>query len=768
MTPKWWKLPASAPAHWPSGFGIRGKFPLLSHHRLKAWPTVKQCKASKFDILNYMRARELRENNNMLQRFRKVTGLLSIQALVVLISAVLGLSICCTVAAQGKKNLEKPYKEWLERDVTYIITRQERQIFLSLRTDSERDKFIENFWELRNSTPGAPSNEFKDEHYKRITYANDHFGHESGNTGWRTDMGRTYIVLGPPQQKATYHDSQSIRPMEVWFYSNGHAALPPFFYVAFYREDNFSEYKYYSPYFDGPQKLVTTRGETRLQAWQRIDKYGGRELARVALSLIPDEPVDTQNATASMQSDLMLGTLRDLANNPLSIRELDMRRLSASVRSSMISTTDTLGLLTMPVRDAMGLTRVDYLLRFAKPEDFTLSETSGDRLYFNIGVRAQVYDKNRKLIFTQDRTYTKYLTRAQLLKVKERVFGFEGSLPLPPGTYHLELQLTDWLKKVSYRANGDVAVPPIPNNGLVVSEIVPFSGAKPQEPPFADVAPFSFGGIHFSPLLHRESIFAAGSDLKFFYQIWAAPEGASEQEQKLTVSYVLGRPGASQEAQTVNDEVSKSQFDASGSLVNGKEIPVGDWPIGNYKLVLTVRDPTSQEKAYSTLGFRIMAAPNLYRSWEINDAVETGKDTASGLREYERGICYLVQEKNEEAIKLFQTALTKNHGLPEALTGLVDAQFSRREYSEVAKIAPLIEITAQTDERTILRLAQSLDKNGDTKKAVDLLETAAKLKPASGVIDITLGEYYGRLGNPAKAQEYALKGKQLLGTPAAQ
>src|SRR5260221_12633870 len=99
-------------------------------------------------------------------------------------------------------------------------------------------------------------------------------------------MGRTYIVLGPPSQKSNYHDSQDLRPMEVWFYSNGHAALPPFFYIVFYREDNFSEYKLYSPYFDVLEKLVKQRAETLLQSCQKIDYSGGQELARLAVILI--------------------------------------------------------------------------------------------------------------------------------------------------------------------------------------------------------------------------------------------------------------------------------------------------------------------------------------------------------------------------------------------------------------------------------------------------------------------------------------------------
>jgi GWxTD domain-containing protein len=679
------------------------------------------------------------------------------------ISASLPVGVCAAYADQGKQKLEGQDKEWLERDVAYLITRAERDAFLHLASDEARNKFIEKFWEIHNPTPEAPASQFKDEHYKRLAYANEHFGKESGNQGWRTDMGRTYIVLGPPNQKSNYHDSQSIRPMEVWFYSNSNPALPPFFYIVFYREDNFSEYKYYSPYFDGPQKLVTTRGNTRVQAWRTIDKNGNRELARIALSLLPDEPVDTQNATASMQSDIMLSVLRDLANSPLSIRQLNLRKMAANVNASLVSTADVLGLLLLPVRDSAGTPRVDYLLRFINPEDFSVGALSEDKFYFKIGVRAQVFGPKNQLLFTQERLYTKNLSKDQVQRVKDHVFGFEGSLPLVPGTYHLEFQLTDWIKKVSYRAKQDLVVPPVPAKGFTVSQVVPFSAAKGVESADAENMPFSFAGVKFDPMLKQETVFTAGSQINFFYQIWAAPNAQeTTPKQKLKVSYVYGRPGARQDAQTIEDDVSKALFDASGSLVNGKEITVGDWASGNYKLVLTLVDPETDEKSYSTMNFRVFPSPGVHRPWGINDHQETSTEAANGTLDYERGTCYQAQGQAEAAIALFEKVLQKSPDSQEVLTALIDAQFSRQSYAEVAKYAKKESLTDLTDERTILRMAESLDKTGKTKEAIEFLEAALVLKPTTGALDITLAEYYAKVGDAKKAEEHRLKGQRLV------
>src|SRR5215472_7454663 len=92
------------------------------------------------------------------------------------------------------KELDTPYKQWLNEDVVYIISPEERQAFLQLETNEEREQFIEQFWLRRSSNPDLPENDFKEEHYRRIAYANEHYA--SGIPGWKTDRGRIYIIWG--------------------------------------------------------------------------------------------------------------------------------------------------------------------------------------------------------------------------------------------------------------------------------------------------------------------------------------------------------------------------------------------------------------------------------------------------------------------------------------------------------------------------------------------------------------------------------------------
>jgi GWxTD domain-containing protein len=112
-----------------------------------------------------------------------------------------------------KQELSKPYKKWLDEDVTYIITDEERAAFKQLSNDEERDNFIEAFWQRRDPTPDTEENEFKEEHYQRIAYANEHFA--AGVPGWRTDRGRIYIVFGKPDEIESHPSGGTYeRPME--------------------------------------------------------------------------------------------------------------------------------------------------------------------------------------------------------------------------------------------------------------------------------------------------------------------------------------------------------------------------------------------------------------------------------------------------------------------------------------------------------------------------------------------------------------------------
>jgi GWxTD domain-containing protein len=147
---------------------------------------------------------------------------LSIVAAAILIaSATVAMAAWQSEPPQSTEQVEKsPFAKWLNEDVVYIIIDQERTAFLKLTSDEEKQHFIEQFWLRRDPTPGTPENEYKEEHYRRMAYANEHFQTHSGRPGWQTERGHMYITYGPPNQidRHDHGDAQTPYPFETWRY----------------------------------------------------------------------------------------------------------------------------------------------------------------------------------------------------------------------------------------------------------------------------------------------------------------------------------------------------------------------------------------------------------------------------------------------------------------------------------------------------------------------------------------------------------------------
>jgi len=141
----------------------------------------------------------------------------------VILAGVFTLVVAVALSAwQAKSPVESqsdPYKKWLNEDVAYIIDAQERDAFLNLATNKERERFMEQFWERRDPTPGTVENEAKVEHYRRIAYGNEHYLTAAGMAGWKTDRGRIYILYGPPDEIESHPSGGAVgAAFEDWLY----------------------------------------------------------------------------------------------------------------------------------------------------------------------------------------------------------------------------------------------------------------------------------------------------------------------------------------------------------------------------------------------------------------------------------------------------------------------------------------------------------------------------------------------------------------------
>src|SRR6266403_72280 len=666
---------------------------------------------------------------------------------------------------QKKQKLEKSFRDWLERDVAYIITKDERDAFLKLTHDEDREKFIETFWEIRNPSPGSLTNTYKDELYQRIAFADARFGIGSGVDGWRTDRGRTYITLGPPQQKQVYRNSANLYPMEIWFYSGANPALPPFFYVMFYQREGSGDYRFYSPYTDGPDKLATgvEAINSRSAALRMIRDSAGPEVARISLSLLPDEPVDETTGIVSLESDILLNSIRNLANLPVNRDDILRRRANReAVTSRLVLEGRNLDIVTFPARDSRGLTRLDYALRLHSPSDLSMAEEKDGRYSYSVEVRVRVFSAENKLIFTQHKTLADSMTKKRLDTIKDKVFGYEGTLPLPPGKYHLEFQFTDWSKKAAFHTVREISIPSPVKDSLVVPSVLPFLSAENADPGLADLMPFTVGGVQFTPMPSSAPTLAPGTNLQVVYQIWTpAMDPRENLGKKLDVEYAFGRPAAPGSATKVKDEISREQFDAAGSLVTGKKLSLEQQSSGSYILNVTVNNPETKHNGFATMNFKVLDAPSGPAPWDV---LEPGiaQDAEKGILDQQRGLCYWALGQFDEARIWFRRALQLDHSNDVARARLVDAYFSKKDYAAVVSLFSDAVVTETTDSETLLRIATSLQKQGKTPQAISVIENALQSRPEEGPFYLALAQYYTEIGNPGKAADLTQKGNSLL------
>ncbi len=657
-----------------------------------------------------------------------------------------------SAAKDNTKQLATRYREWLTKDVAYIISNQEKDAFLQLPSDQARDGFIERFWELRNPTPSSPDNTYRSEHYRRIQYASDYFGHASHTEGWRTPMGQVYITLGEPAQRQKLLGLQKVTPMEIWFYSNANPALPPFFYVIFYQREITDEFRLYSPSSDGPEKLITSVvGAQRSEALKIISQDAGRDVARETLSLIPNEPVDLESGTVSLMSDVMLGTIKNLANNPISQAELaNRKRILEDVSHKIVLGSDYLDVLTVPLRDREGNVNLHYVLRLTKPEDFSLGRSQNGAYYYSVLASARVLTPDGKLVLTEEKKLTKVVTPDQFEAIKGKLFGYEGWLPIPPNKYKLEFQLTNLISNTAFHREVEVEVPDVNSAGLQISNIVPFSQASMLRRGEELASPFSGGGVKFLPLTGQELRLRAGEPLNFFYQVWdSAALRENGPKEKLIVDYAYGRMGA-RDTQSVHDEVSLDQLDPGGSIINGKRIPTTELSPGNYRLVMTLRNPANEGKVYGSLTFSITSIGSATDAWDITDDGLT-EAIKGGIPEYQRASGYLALGDQEPALKWFQRANSKNPADSRVLAKLVELYFGMQQYAKIAALYASGVVDQSTDEQTVLRIAQSFDKIDNTTRAIALMENGTRLNPSSAPLFLELANLYRKAGDSAKA-----------------
>jgi GWxTD domain-containing protein len=670
-------------------------------------------------------------------------------------------------ASQSGKNLSPHFRHWVNEEVTYLITSDERKQFLALSSDTERDNFIKSFWAARNPEPGSETNSYEEEHYRRLAYANQHFGNIKAQDGWHSDQGMIYILLGEPQQVANYPVARNMRPLLIWFYESKVPELPTHFNIVFYKRSMGEPYTLYSPYQDGPVRLVTGMENLNDQnhSLDIIKRSLGNEVARTTISLIPTEPVDLNSYTPSMSSDVMLSTIRGMADNPLEKQRLELYRSREKVTASIFNTSTAIDVVTMTVRDNVGRETVYYLVRNQGPNASLIADRPDKGLGYNMTLRTTVATTTGKPVYEQQEVLEGSVTPAEAENYRKQRFAAEGRLPLVAGSYVVEVTLTNNLNLEAHRWRNRVEVPAERPEKLGVSNLLVY---KPPTalPDLAGRLPFSLAGLRFVPQATQSVTIHPGGSVPLIFQIWLPRrKQGSAGVKSVHLHYLYGSVAAGGKPLGEFDEdVDASNADAAGNLVTGHTMPTADLGVGSYQLVVEARADDDPTPAFSTLTVRVVPQEIAVDQWTAHSAELTAAESADDVK---RGLAAEAFGRKAEAEALYTSALQTDPAQLRALVRLAAVLSAEGKTAELAKLSDATLVAAAVPPDTLMLIAGAVRDSGDLKKAIRLITAQLSMQSPSAPMYELLASMYESSGDSRQARTMREQAKKLSSIPAA-
>jgi len=337
------------------------------------------------------------------------------------------------VPFQSKEKLSAQHKNFLDT-VNPIITKTEKEIFLKLKTEEERNRFIQVFWNQRDFLPDTSENEFYQEYMKRVMFADANFGRETSRRGSQTERGYFYLLLGPPLERQLFTTSSGLLPLELWQYKGEvKFGLPSFFYLIFYQPQGLGEYRLYHPGVEGPEKLVIpsiySRSFNRSGAFQIIKKISG-ELANASLSYLPGERTF---GLSSFSSETIISNVFSLPEKKFS----DAYARSYLYYKDYVETDYTHNFVESSFQIKVFKNFNQFFLHWAiepKKVNFAFYE---DNYYAVFLLILRIEDIQGTPLLEKEEEIPIRITPEQYRKHERQLFSLQDILPIIPGNYKL-------------------------------------------------------------------------------------------------------------------------------------------------------------------------------------------------------------------------------------------------------------------------------------------------------------------------------------------
>jgi len=402
---------------------------------------------------------------------------------------ILVLALAGALGAQTKvreKDLPARYQDWLKLTTTFTLP-AEREVFLSLTSDRERDIFIEAFWKQRDPTEATPQNEYKGEMEERFKYVNEFFRRGTVREGWMTDMGRIYMTLGPPRTIERFEGTAGLHPTQVWlYYGDAVKGLPASFAMIFYQRGG-GEFKLYNPVSDGPGNLIIdTKGLdlTNYQAVYEKIRELAPTLASISLTLIPGQI--PYGYAPSPQTSILMAKVFDSPkkdiNPAYATHFLNYKGIvSTEYLTNYIESDATVEI----VRDAvLGM---DFLHFAIAPKKASIDYYQPkDQYYCNFKLSVSLR-RGDTVVFQYSRDYPFYFSPDRVETIQANGVAVQDLFPIAEGASRLTVLLQNAVGKEFSLLEKDIEVPAADGPAALSEPIV---GYGLQDAPGASGIPF--------------------------------------------------------------------------------------------------------------------------------------------------------------------------------------------------------------------------------------------------------------------------------------
>ena len=501
-----------------------------------------------------------------------------------------------------EKELATPYKKWLEEEVPYIITDEERSAFLQLQTNEEREQFIEAFWQRRDPTPDTVENEFKEEHYRRIAYANERFS--SGIPGWRTDRGRMYIMWGPPDEKESHTQGELYnRPM-----SEGGGQTTTYAYEDWtyhYMEGIGSNItvEFVDPTGTGEFHITNDPGEK--DAMSHVPGGGPSLLEQMGMSSQAARFTRTDGSTAplgpagenGLDSQDEFTRLEQFAKvqapPPVKFKDLE-EVVSSRILRNQISFDYRL--------DFMRITGDTILVPVTvqiQNKQMTFRDHDGVQSA-SLNLFGRITSMTGRVIQTFEDVIQRDFPDSLLESSLKSFSIYQKAVPLRPGLYKLDLVIKDVNSGNIGVVNTRLAVSPIPDDKLDASSLILADVMEPVSSKDVGVGQFVLGSTKVRPKL--DSSFQVDQPLDVYMQFYnlKVDDKTHKNNVSLDMKVVQGDQTVAHETKT------GAQLDQNGEQVTFEQvIAAKTLPPGKYKLEVQATDLTNNQTISRVADFTV-------------------------------------------------------------------------------------------------------------------------------------------------------------------